>query len=154
MKSTNDTVSKLARKALRAATQSDGEAYADKARSLTTDDKELKALADRLIEAIQREAASLDDLTRASGGGRYAFRSADGFTMSIIAHYGAHCSPRPSLGDTNFVPYDTVEVGFPSSRPEPWEEWEQYAEDPSLPCETVYSYVPVATVRDLIELHS
>lgn len=69
----------------------------------------------------------------------------DGFKLSVIAGGGAYCTPR------NSTPYAAVEVGYPSERPEPWEEWSKYseAEDGS----SVYGYVPVAMVRTLIASH-
>lgn len=75
-------------------------------------------------------------------------RCADGFHMSVIAGGGAYTIPRDCEG-----PYDAVEVGFPSARPEPWAVWERYCESPEAPTDTVYGFVPVAMVRDLVELH-
>ena len=37
-------------------------------------------------------------------------KCADGFSMSVQAGKGSYCSPRDDSG-----PYDSVEVGFPSS---------------------------------------
>lgn len=76
----------------------------------------------------------------------------DGFRVSVIAGPGAYCVPRPDFG-VNLAPYTAVEVGFPSERPEPWAEWEQFCEDPSEPTETVYGYVPVDLLRALVESH-
>jgi hypothetical protein len=98
---------------------------------------------------------------------------ADGFTLSVIAGGGTYCHPRPVLcyhsADHDMVhepfapyedvahdyegPYDQVEVGFPSERPEPWEEWRQFAEESEKPTETVYGYVPVGMVRVLVANH-
>lgn len=90
---------------------------------------------------------------------------ADGFTLSVIAGPGTYCSPRPALlqglpdglvsdAPSDFPgPYTAVEVGFPSARPEPWDEWVQRAEDDEHPTGTVYGYVPVEMVRALIESH-
>lgn len=87
---------------------------------------------------------------------------ADGFTLSVIAGEGAYCSPRPTrflnsgMGDVAQEypgPYHEVEVGFPSSRPEPWGEWEEYAESKDDPVESVYGYVPVDLVRALVASH-
>ena len=53
-------------------------------------------------------------------------KCADGFTMSVQASRGNYCSPRNDSG-----PYDSVEVGFPSS----FDVYlHQYAEDPDKPC--------------------
>ena len=104
----------------------------------------------------------------------------DGFSLSVIAGGGTYCTPRPamcipelegvlSMGLTcpvapepSFMydvwcnypgPYTHVEVGFPSERPEPWGDWEEYCEDESRPTETVYPYVPALLVIELINLH-
>ena len=83
---------------------------------------------------------------------------ADGFSLSVIAGYGTYCSPRP--GDDDGVaedysgPYTLVEVGYPSQRPEPWDgRWSERCDDPEEPTSSVYGYVPVEWVRDLIESH-
>ncbi|MET0716374.1 MAG: hypothetical protein ABWY57_15825 [Mycetocola sp.] len=82
-------------------------------------------------------------------------KTTDGFSMSVIAGGGAYCSPRPGFGtdDDYEGPYTHVEVGFPTQRPEPWAEWEAYAENPHDPTDTVYSWVPVESVAALIALH-
>lgn len=105
----------------------------------------------------------------------------DGFKLSVIAGLHVYCTPRPGGFEHDDVPddypgpYTHVEVGFPSERPEPWachhradgqewcdrtEEpltephgWECYAEDGEKPTETVYAYVPVLFVEQLIKLH-
>jgi len=97
----------------------------------------------------------------------------DGFTVSVIAGGGTYCSPRPRLCAPNIDwcplpadkalnevectypgPYTEVEVGFPSGRPEPWAEWQEYADEPyDDGTEGVYSFVPVRVVRRLIEAH-
>jgi len=76
----------------------------------------------------------------------------DGFTMSVQASEFHHCTPRES--GLPLSEYSTVEVGFPSERPEPWSEWEQYADAPEDPTETVYSWVPIDMVKALVESHS
>lgn len=85
-------------------------------------------------------------------------RCVDGFTVSVQAGTMHYCTgsdgSRPYMFEELFLPFRTVEVGYPSSRPEPWEEvWKEYAEDPDKPTETVYGYVPVEQVRALIESH-
>src|SRR5690606_10699604 len=83
----------------------------------------------------------------------------DGFEVSVIAGAGTYCTPRPRWPVADPVPvdypgpYSHVEVGYPSQRPEPWDEWERYAEDPEQPTDTVYAYVPVALVRALVAAH-
>lgn len=95
---------------------------------------------------------------------------ADGFHLSVIAGQGAYSTPRselprlprldPSWEPADYPgPYTHVEVGFPSARPEPWDDnpredgWRSYCEDTDQPTETVYGYVPGGMVRDLILLH-
>lgn len=46
--------------------------------------------------------------------------------------------------------YETCEVGFPNQREELLM---PYAEDPETPTETVYGYVPVTLVEQIIEKH-
>ena len=59
----------------------------------------------------------------------------DGFTMSVQANEGAHCSPRVD----NAERYVSVEVGYPNM-PEPLLlEW---AESEDRPTDTVYGFVP------------
>jgi len=70
---------------------------------------------------------------------------ADGFNLSVQATHSAYCTPRQNLG-----PWLEVEVGFPSADPELIME---YAEQPERPTETVYAYVPVNLVVELIALH-
>ena len=72
-------------------------------------------------------------------------KCADGFTMSVQASKGSYCSPRDDAG-----PYDSVEVGFPSS----YDYYlHQYAEDPDKPTDTVYGWVPADTVMMCIDAH-
>lgn len=72
-------------------------------------------------------------------------KCADGFTMSVQASRGSYCSPRDDTG-----PYDSVEVGFPSS----FDVYlHQYAEDPDKPTDTVYGWVPADTVVMCIDAH-
>jgi hypothetical protein len=85
-------------------------------------------------------------------------RCADGYTLSVIAGEGCYCQPRPDrdgvLGDAPGDypgPYTHVEVGFPSARPEPWDQWQAHAEDGKW--NSVYSYVPVELVRELVAAH-
>jgi len=71
---------------------------------------------------------------------------ADGFTMSVQAHYGAYCTPRINGADK----YEEVEVGFPSNREELIM---TYAEEPDSPTQTVYAYVPVQVVTNVLAKH-
>ena len=71
---------------------------------------------------------------------------ADGFTMSVQAHHGAYCTPRMSGADK----YEEVEIGFPSQREDLIM---QYAEEPDKPTQTVYGYVPVQVVTNVLAKH-
>ena len=71
---------------------------------------------------------------------------ADGFTMSVQAHAGAYCIPRM----TGAPVYREVEVGFPSEREELLMEW---AEEAHKPTDTVYGFVPVGVVTNVIAKH-
>ena len=88
----------------------------------------------------------------------------DGFKMSVIANWGAYCTPRPAFPSIPTMsgheveadypgPFTAVEVGYPSQCPEPWEDWAEFCESPESPTETVYGYVPVGMVRALVALH-
>ena len=71
---------------------------------------------------------------------------ADGFTMSVQAHAGAYCIPRISGAPV----YREVEVGFPSVREDLLMD---YAEEPDKPTQTVYGYVPVQVVTNVLAKH-
>lgn len=69
----------------------------------------------------------------------------DGFSISVQASHGSYCSPRTNIG-----PWYQVECGFPSDIPT---EIMHYAEQPEEPTETVYGYVPIELVEELIAAH-
>ena len=71
---------------------------------------------------------------------------ADGFMMSVQANDGAYCSPRIN----NATSYDEVEVGFPSEREPLLMDW---CDDPQDPTGTVYGYVPIQVVTNVIAKH-
>jgi len=71
---------------------------------------------------------------------------ADGFVMSVQAHDGAYCSPREDHADS----YSQVEVGFPSSVEPLLMDW---CEDKDDPTGTVYGYVPIQVVVNVIAKH-
>lgn len=73
----------------------------------------------------------------------------DGFKVSVIEHNGSYSLPR----DEGLFPKTHVEVGYPSQRPEPWSKWKKYAETPEHPTRTIYAYVPVELVDELIRYH-
>lgn len=71
----------------------------------------------------------------------------DGFSMSVQAGYGLYSSPRCNLADGN---YESVEIGFPN---EEEELIKSYAENEENYTGTVYPYVPVKLVEEVIEKH-
>ena len=71
---------------------------------------------------------------------------ADGFEMSVQAHAGAYCLPRMTGGPV----YREVEVGFPSIKEPMLMEW---AEEADKPTDTVYGFVPVGVVTNVIAKH-
>ena len=71
---------------------------------------------------------------------------ADGFTMSVQAHAGAYCLPRM----TGAPVYREVEVGFPSIEEPMLMDW---AEENHRPTSTVYGWVPVRVVTNVIAKH-
>ena len=70
----------------------------------------------------------------------------DGFSLSVQCNSGSYCNPREDYSDF----YYKVEVGFPSDVPE---NIMSYAENYENPTETVYGYVPIELVEELIEMH-
>ena len=71
---------------------------------------------------------------------------ADGFSMSVQAHAGAYCLPRM----TGAPIYREVEVGFPNMEEPMLMEW---AEEADKPTDTVYGFVPVGVVTNVIAKH-
>lgn len=72
---------------------------------------------------------------------------ADGFSMSVQASDGHYCQPRDSKG-----PWYQVEVGFPSEKVDalmPFIEGDENQD----PTSTVYGYVPIETVVQVIIDH-
>ena len=71
---------------------------------------------------------------------------ADGFRMSVQGHEGAYCEPRLNSQKK----YNLVEIGFPSAEEPlimPW------VEDETNPTDTIYGYVPVDIVTNVIVKH-
>ena len=73
-------------------------------------------------------------------------KCADGFEVSVQASEHHYCSPRTNGADC----YESVELGFPSMEES---ELMKYAEDPSDPTGTVYGWVPVEVVNQIIDKH-
>ena len=82
-------------------------------------------------------------------GGHYPLAKriscADGFSLSVQATQAAYCAPRRNEG-----PWHEVEVGFPSAPPELIA---HRAENPDKLTDTVYGYVDINLVEQLIALH-
>ena len=70
----------------------------------------------------------------------------DGFSMSVQAGKYYYCTPREEHPQA----WDEVECGFPSEKESSLME---YAECPDTPTDTVYGYVPVQVVEEIIERH-
>jgi hypothetical protein len=73
-------------------------------------------------------------------------KCADGFTMSVQASAYHYCSPRI----TGLTIYNNYEIGYPSEA-EPL--LMPYAEDAEHPTDTVYGYVPMQVLADVIAKH-
>lgn len=71
---------------------------------------------------------------------------ADGFGISIQASQYHYCAPR----EDGQIDYEQVELGYPSEREEMILD---FAEDPDDPTNTVYGYVPVGVVDEMLEKH-
>ena len=69
----------------------------------------------------------------------------DGFSISIQANEYSYCKPRQNRA----WPYDAVELGFPSALDDLIKD---YAEE-SGTSKTVFGYVPIDAVIQLIEKH-
>lgn len=74
----------------------------------------------------------------------------DGFSMSVQASHSHCCFPRTTLYSSHSFYYSEMEVGFPS-------EVEvlllPFAEDLENPTKTVYPYVPIAIIENVIAKH-
>lgn len=71
---------------------------------------------------------------------------ADGFKVSVQGGTNFHyCSPRCHCNE-----YEAVELGFPSRKDDLIM---QYAEDESIPTKTVYGWVPIDVVEQLVQKH-
>ena len=93
--------------------------------------------------AAHRKAIKVDG--RAYLDNRPAIICKDGLAMSIQASRSHYCTPRDNWG-----PYTAVEIGYPTER---IEEFMPYADPPNAPTETVYGWVPVEVVEEVIAAH-
>jgi hypothetical protein len=90
-----------------------------------------------------------DFITKTFKGNEYNLRPRitcfDGFNLSIQGNIGAYCSPRK---DSDF--YSSMEIGFPSEKEELIM---SYAGSEDQPTETVYGWVPIEVIEQVIEKH-
>ena len=75
-----------------------------------------------------------------------AVQCKDGFTVSCQASDYHYCTPRESDAE-----WACIELGFPNAEPTP--KICQYAEDSKDLLGTVYAYVPVYLVDEMLEEH-
>lgn len=73
----------------------------------------------------------------------------DGFEISIQASENHYCSPRKTFKPREGLVYDEVELGFPNMKDDLIAE---YADDADY-TKSVYPFVPVEIVLELIEKH-
>lgn len=79
-------------------------------------------------------------------GVRPDMKCADGFSISVQASVYHYCSPRTMDADQ----YESVELGYPNMEDPIIAD---YAENPDDLTETVYKYVPIEVVNEVIEKH-
>ena len=70
----------------------------------------------------------------------------DGFSVSVQGHYGTYSQPREDFAKE----YTLVELGFPSEHEPLLDPYQEGADDPT---NTVYGYVPIGVVEEIIEKH-
>ena len=70
----------------------------------------------------------------------------DGFSISVQANEHVYCDPL----ENKAWPYSKVELGFPNAKDDLIAD---YAEDPLDYTDTVYPYVPISIVNELVEKH-
>lgn len=103
-------------------------------------------LLNKLFEATKRQVkyyagTGLDDTT----GRTPRLLCSDGFHVSVQVGDGNYCEPRNSEG-----PHTKAELGFPT---EPMPSLYGYCEDLSCPTDTVYGYVPLEAICDVLNDH-
>ena len=72
----------------------------------------------------------------------------DGFSVSVQVSQGHYCQPRQDMADAR--DYNSMELGFPNKADDLLT---PYAENPNAPTETVYGYVPVNVINEIIAKH-
>lgn len=95
---------------------------------------------------ISGKRTEFPDLNYVSRECAKSIRCADGFTVSLQASNFHYCSPR----EIDCHEYYEIEIGFPSEAEELWME---YAENKDEPTGTVYGYVPVELVLEVLNRH-
>ena len=88
----------------------------------------------------------LDMIKEVYGEGYERVRCQDGYSISVQAGAHKYCTPRNNHG-----PYTEVELGFPSAPDSMLNGYIESTTEP--PTDSVYPYVPVSVVRDLIIKH-
>lgn len=71
----------------------------------------------------------------------------DGFSMSVQANGGAYSQPKDIIENGE---YKTAEIGYPSGEESLISD---YAEDEKHLTETVYGYVPISIIDEVLEKH-
>lgn len=73
---------------------------------------------------------------------------ADGFSVSVQVGWSSYCTPRDNAG-----PWTKVELGFPSASLPPV--FDEFCDDPDDPrtTRTVWGYVPIEMVVELLNNH-
>lgn len=73
----------------------------------------------------------------------------DGFSISIQASRGHYCEPR----ETFEGPYEKVELGYPNKFDPMIANYAEEGDDTRLFTRSVYPYVPIEVVDNLLEKH-
>lgn len=109
------------------------------------------------FETLQGDTMNINQFLQAHKNimevGGYTFREhaprvvcEDGFSMSVQVSDGHYCTPRVDDADV----YSEVEIGYPSEEEIAIMPW---AEISRTPTQTVYGYVPVSVVDEVIAKH-
>lgn len=116
------------------------------------DAKQIEAELQKRLEAGPRRDPELDKVAERFGSEPHLkhvplVKCSDGFEMSVQASKSHYCTPRDSAG-----PWSKVEVGFPTQRVEQFMPFIDGGpgEDPT---DTVYGYVPLSTVAEVVLEH-
>lgn len=115
------------------------------------DPKLIEAELQKRLEAEPRRDAESDKISARFGTSRHlkhvpVVKCADGLEMSVQASAFHYCTPRDSAG-----PWSKVEVGFPSKCVEQFMPFIDGSDED--PTDTVYGYVPLSTVAEVVAEH-